>query len=371
MSADNKRRSITKDLIPNINIFKKRKAAKMGLPPGALVFTGDQKLSELRIEVTRYDEGFFEDVVVQLEDLPEILSDSKKVLWVDITGLHDIKAIEQIGEIFGIHRLTLEDILDVDQRPKMEVVEDYMHLSLKMIQKKASGQNQEVEQVSFILKNNIILTFQEREGDVFSYVRNRLSKSTGNIRKRGADYLLYALFDSIIDSYFIVLEEIGRQLEDLEDAAINKPGDETLNAIYLQRKQLMAMRRAVYPLREVSGIFLRYSGPHVSENIQPFVHDLHDNLSQVIEMLDGFRDLSGSVLDLCMNVISNKMNNIMKVLTVISTIFIPLSFVAGVYGMNFDNMPELHVKQGYFYVLGGMGISVLLMLGYFRWKKWF
>ncbi len=371
MSETTEKKSRTRDLIPKINIFKKKKGAKMGLPPGSLVFTGDKKLESLHIEITQFDEHVYEDRIVTIEELSQILANQKKVLWVDITGLHDIKAMERLGEIFGIHKLTMEDILDVDQRPKMEVVEDYLHASVKMIQKTEVGKVQEVEQVSFILKKGLIITFQEREGDVFSYVRNRLEKSTGNIRKRGADYLLYALFDSIIDSYFIVLEEIGRQLENLEDAAINNPGDDTLNAIYFQRKQLMAMRRAIFPLREVSGVFIKYSGPHVSDKIQPFVHDLHDNITQVIEMLDSFRDLSSSVLDLCMNVLSNKMNNIMKVLTVISTIFIPLSFVAGVYGMNFDNMPELHYRDAYFYVLGGMFLAVVGMLLYFRSKKWF
>ncbi|MHA7130446.1 magnesium/cobalt transporter CorA [Algoriphagus namhaensis] len=366
-----KRSILRRALMPKINLFTKKKNTKLGLPPGAFVFTGDKKLEEVHVEVTLYDEDTYEQKSVTLEELPQILSQREKVLWIDVTGLHDVAAMEQIATLFGINRLTMEDILDVDQRPKMEVVEDYLHASVKMIQKPENGGAMDVEQVSFVLKNGVLVTFQEREGDVFSYVRGRLSTSTGSIRKRRADYLLYALLDSIVDSYFVVLESIGQELEALEDAAINQAGDHTLNAIYFQRKQLMAIRRAIYPLREVSGIFQKYGDPHVSKSITPFLQDMHENITQVIEVLDGFRDLSNSVLDLCMNVLSNKMNNIMKVLTVISTIFIPLSFVAGVYGMNFEFMPELHYRYGYFYVLGGMVLSMLIMLGFFRWKKWF
>lgn len=367
-----KKSILTRAMIPGFNLFKKNKSSKLGLPPGALVFTGDKKLEELHIEVTEYNEESLEQLAVSIEELPEILKSVKnKVLWIDITGLHDIAAMEQLGKLFGIHRLSLEDILDVDQRPKMEVVQDYIHTSVKMIQKIDYSGQLDLEQVSFVLKGGLLVTFQERQGDVFSFVRGRLATATGSIRKRGADYLLYALLDSIVDSYIVILEGIGLELEELENSAINNPGDDTLNSIYYQRKQLMGIRRAIHPLREVSGVFQKYSEPHVSVEILPFLQDLNENITQVIEMLDSYRDLSNSVLDLCMNVLSNKMNNVMKVLTVISTIFIPLSFVAGVYGMNFEYMPELQWKQGYFFVLGGMGLSIVLMLGFFRWKKWF
>jgi len=362
---------LSRHLIPKINLFPQKKGSKIGLPPGSMVFTGKKKIEDVTIELTQYDEEFYEQKKISLKELPSLLENRKKVTWIDVDGLHDIETLEEIRQIFSINKLTMEDILDVDQRPKMEVVEDYLYVSVKMIRKEPEGDALDVEQVSFLLRGDLVITFQEREGDVFNYVRGRLENSIGNIRKRGADYLLYALLDSIIDSYFIVLEGIGSRLEDLEEAAINNAGDETLNRIYFQRKQLMAIRKAIYPLREVSVVFQKHEGPHVSQEIHPFLQDLHENITQVIELLDGFRDFSSSLLDLCMNILSNKMNEIMKVLTVISTIFIPLSFVAGVYGMNFNNMPELHLKNGYFYVLGGMFVAVMGMLFYFRWKKWF
>lgn len=354
-----------------LKLFQRKRQDKLGLPPGAFVFTGEKKLEELRIELTQYDEDFYEHLSITVDELPKILESPQNVIWIDITGLHDIKAMEYFSELFNINKLTMEDILDVDQRPKMEVVDDYLYTSVKMIQHPKSSQHIELEQVGFVLKPGVLVTFQEREGDVFSFVRRRLETSVGTIRKRGADYLLYALLDSVIDTYFVILEGVGQKIELLEDDAIQKPGDETLNAIYFQRKQLMGLRRALYPLREVVGAFQKFSSPHISDSIRPFVQDLHENTLQVIETLDSFRDMSNGVLDLCMNILSNKMNGIMKVLTVISTIFIPLSFVAGVYGMNFQYMPELQWTNGYFMILTGMGIAVLGMLSYFRMKKWF
>ncbi|GMQ31391.1 magnesium/cobalt transporter CorA [Algoriphagus confluentis] len=349
---------------------KKRPAHKVGLPPAALVFTGDKKQEEVFINLIGYDELVFFQERVTLDQLRKHLEHKKKVVWIDVVGLHDISLLEEIGQLFGIHKLTLEDILDVDQRPKMEVFQEYLFATLKMIQCPSPESPIHEEQVSFLMEKEVLITFQEKEGDVFQFVRDRLQDPKRAIRHRGTDYLLYALLDAVIDNYFTVMENIGLRIENLESQAMLDPGNETLQTLYLQRREMMDLRRSVYPLREVIGSFDKYAEHRISAEVRPFIRDLYENTIQVIETMEVFRDMSSGVLDLYMNSLSNRMNNVMKVLTIISTIFIPLSFVAGVYGMNFENMPELQFKNGYFYVLGGMGFAALGMLFYFRSKKW-
>jgi magnesium transporter len=354
------------------NKSKKKKKGKfrIGLAPGALVFTGDQKIDTVAINILSYDEEAILEEKITLDQLPEILKTKKKVLWIDIDGLHEVEILEKIGAMFGVHRLTLEDILNVDQRPKMEVFDDYIFAVLKMIQCPNPESEIIEEQISFILKDDMLVTFQEKKGDVFQYVRERIIEYKGNIRKRGGDYLLYALLDAVIDNYFLVLENVGEKIDILESRAMNNPDTDTLNNLYLQRREMAELRRTIYPLREVIGGFDKYAEHKISPETKPFMRDLYENTIQVIETLEVFRDMSSGVLDLYMNSLSNKMNNVMKVLTIISTIFIPLSFVAGVYGMNFQNMPELGWRYGYFYVLAGMATATIGMLFYFRWKKW-
>jgi magnesium transporter len=324
---------------PQVNKAKKKpkKKFKLGLPPAALVFTGEKKIDAVDITMITYDQEGFKEGVITLDQLPEVLTSKRKVLWIDVDGLHDVELIEKIGAIFSIHRLTLEDILNVEQRPKMEVFDEYIFAVLKMIQ---------------------------------CLTPERIIEFKGNIRKRAGDYLLYALLDAVIDNYFLVLENVGEKIDVLEASAMNNPNTETLNSLYRQRREMAELRRTVYPLREVIGGFDKYADHKISAETKPFMRDLYENTIQVIETLEVFRDMSSGVLDLYMNSLSNKMNNVMKVLTMISTIFIPLSFVAGVYGMNFENMPELRWEYGYFYVLAGMGTATIGMLFFFRWKKW-
>lgn len=349
---------------------KKKKNIKVGLAPGTLVYTGEKELQQVTINLISYDENELIEESILVSQLEQKIQEKKKVLWIDIVGLHDVELLEKIGLLFNIHKLTLEDILNVDQRPKMEAFEDYIFAALKMIQCQSPDSPIDDEQISFVLKNGILLTFQEKKGDVFQSVRNRLADQKRAIRQRKADYLLYALLDAVIDNYFIVMENIGERIENLESQAILSPGNETLNALYLQRREMMDLRRTVYPLREVIGSFDKYADDKISQETRPFIRDLYENTIQVIETMEVFRDMSSGVLDLYMNSLSNRMNNIMKVLTIISTIFIPLSFVAGVYGMNFDNMPELHWKYSYFVVMGGMTLAVIGMLLFFRKKNW-
>lgn len=349
---------------------RKKKNIKVGLPPGALVYTGESELKDITINLITYDENELVEESIQPSQLEQKLSEKKKVLWIDIVGLHDVAFLEKIGIHFDIHKLTLEDILNVDQRPKMEAFEDYIFAALKMIQCQSPESPIDDEQISFVLKDGVLLTFQEKKGDVFQSVRTRLADPKRAIRQRKADYLLYALLDAVIDNYFIVMENVGERIENLESQALTAPGNETLTLLYAQRREMMDLRRTVYPLREVIGSFDKYADDKISSETRPFIRDLYENTIQVIETMEVFRDMSSGVLDLYMNSLSNRMNNIMKVLTIISTIFIPLSFVAGVYGMNFDNMPELHWKYSYFVVMGGMTVAVIGMLVFFRKKGW-
>lgn len=356
------------------NLFKtkkrKKRSHKVGLPPASLVYGGEKKQEEVFINLITYDESEFLEERIELSQLQDHLNLQKKVIWIDVVGLHDIALLEQIGKLFGIHKLTLEDILSVEQRPKMEVFDEYIFATLKMIQCNSPESPITEEQVSFLMEKNILITFQEKAGDVFQFVRDRLLDQKRPIRHRGTDYLLYALLDAVIDNYFSVMENIGERIENLESQAMLEPGKETLNALYLQRREMMDLRRTVYPLREVIGAFDKYAEHKISPEVRPFIRDLYENTIQVIETMEVFRDMSSGVLDLYMNSLSNRMNNVMKVLTIISTIFIPLSFVAGVYGMNFEYMPELSSRNGYFYVLGGMGIAAVGMLIAFRIKRW-
>ncbi len=354
-----------------MRLIGKKKSFKIGQPPGSLVFTGTKKLESVKINLISYNlEESEEFEISSLKDLSVHLGQKNKIFWVDIIGLHDEKLLEEIGAMFDLHRLTLEDILNVEQRPKMEIFDDYLFTELQMVQCDGVDSQIEAEQISLILRGNVLISFQEKPGDVFSFVRTRISTGKGSIRKRGSDYLLYSLMDSIVDHYFLVLEIVSEKIEVIEALAMNEPDSKVLQKLYLERRQILALRRSVYPLREVISSFEKNADQFISKETKPFIRDLYDNTIQVIETMEVFRDMSSGVLDLYMNSLSNRMNNVMKVLTIISTIFIPLTFVAGIYGMNFDNMPELRWEYGYFYVLGGMFIASIIMIGYFIRKKW-
>lgn len=354
-----------------MRLLGKKKSFKIGQAPGSAVFTGTKKLESVKINLISYDAVKSEEFEIgSLADLSVHLNQKNRILWVDIIGLHDEKLLEEIGAMFDLHHLTLEDILNVEQRPKMEIFDHYLFTELQMVQCDGVDFPIDSEQISLILHGNVLISFQEKEGDVFSFVRTRISQGKGSIRKREADYLLYSLLDSIVDNYFLVLETVSEKIEVIEALAMNEPDSSVLQKLYLERRQILALRRSVYPLREVISSFEKNADQFISKETKPFIRDLYDNTIQVIETMEVFRDMSSGVLDLYMNSLSNRMNNVMKMLTIISTIFIPLSFVAGVYGMNFDNMPELRWQYGYFYVLGGMIIAGLTMVGYFIRKKW-
>lgn len=348
-----------------------KQKSKLGMAPGSLLFTGQQKMAQLDITVLNYTEDYFEESNPKsIAGAITLIKSFTGVTWINIDGLHDENSIEEICTYLGVHKLSMEDILSVGQRPKLEEYKDYVQAVIKILTLDPTEETIEYEQLSFILKGNILVTFQEKTGDVFDSVRNRIKEAKGNVRKRGADYLLYALLDLVVDHYFTVLENFGEKLEDLETDLLNNPDKNTLNKLHRLRRETLLLRRTVYPLREMIGSFEKLEEPLISNNIKVFIRDLYDHTIKVIENIEVLRDMTSGLLDLYVNSTSNKMNETIKVLTILTSIFIPLTFIAGVYGMNFKKMPELEYEYGYFVVLGIMVIVLIGMLIFLKRKKW-
>lgn len=345
--------------------------AKLGLSPGSLIFTGIQKMSNADITLMQYNEG---NAIVSK---PGSITEAIRLMeafdgnsWVNIDGLHDVALIEEICVHLGVHKLSMEDIVSVNQRPKIEEHAGYLHLAVKMLTWAEGKQDISYEQVSFLLLGKFLVTFQEKTGDAFDFVRQRITENKGMIRKKSADYLLYALLDSIVDYYFVVLEGIGEQLTDIETELMDNPAQSSLSKIHVARKEMLNIRRSIYPLREVVSRLEKIEEPMLSSGLSIYIRDLYDHTLRVMETIESFRDTVSGLLDLYMNSVSNRMNEIMKVLTIIATIFIPLTFIAGIYGMNFDHMPELHWRYSYYAAWALMILIFLGMICYFRKRKW-
>lgn len=339
------------------------------MAPGSLLFTGEQKMEQVNIEVMKYDEKSIEEKSFSdISKAIDFVDSSDKVSWINIEGIHDVETIEKVMLHFNLHRLTGEDILSVGQRPKLDDYSNYLHVVLRMFM---LVENEiEDEQITLVLTQKCLVTFQEKPGDVFNFVRRRLNEGKGQIRTRGADYLHYALIDSVVDHYFIILENFGDKIEDLEIELLDRPTDDVLKRLHHLRREALQLRRNVYPLREVVSRLEKQEADFINPETRLFVRDLYDHTIQVIETVEVFRDSASGLLDLYMNSISNKMNGIMKLLTIVSTIFIPLTFIAGVYGMNFQHMPELEYRFGYGVAMLVMFVIAVIMVIFFKRKKW-
>jgi magnesium transporter len=288
----------------------------------------------------------------------------------NIDGVHQLDNIEKVGKYLKIHPLVLEDIMNTGQRPKLEDFDDYLFIVLKMLHYDEKENETKTEQVSLILSSNYVISFQESEGDVFDPIRERMRTDRGRIRKMGADYLAYSIIDAIVDNYFIVLEKIGEKIEDIEDELVKNPTPEVLQTIHRLKRELIFLRKSVWPLREVISRLERWESPLVHKSIDIYLRDVYDHTIQVIDSLETFRDMLSGMLDIYLSSVSNRMNEVMKVLTVIATIFIPLTLIASIYGMNFKYMPELDWVWGYPMVYVVMIVVSAVMLVYFRRKEW-
>jgi len=351
--------------------YIKKYQKKVGLPPGTLIHVGKERSEEVNITVIDYDEKHFEEIEVKKVEECFPFKDKPTVIWVNIDGVHQVETIEAIGNHFGVHPLVLEDIVNTKQRPKMDDFGDYIFVVLKMIYYEEKEDIIKAEQVSLIIGPNFVISFQEVEGDILNSIRNRLKNSKGRIRKMGADYLAYALMDSVVDNYFVLLEKVGEKLENMEEDLLKNPTPETVQVIHSLKRDLILLRKSVWPLREVLSGLERGESKLIQKSTRIYLRNVYDHTIQVMDAIDSSRDMLSGMLDIYLSSVSNRMNEVMKVLTIIATIFIPLTFIAGIYGMNFQYMPELGWRWGYFAVLFVMFVIGISMVKYFKRKKWF
>ncbi len=351
-------------------IIKKR-SLKAGLPPGSMVYVGDRTAAKATITAIEYGKETVREA--SLTDLTECFPchAADTVTWIDVDLVHQVELVARLGECFSLHPLLLEDILNTDQRPKMEEFGDNLFIVVRALSCNGDQFALETEQISLVLGPNYVISFQEKDSSIFGTVRDQLRSGKGRIVRSGADYLAYTLLDTIVDNYFIVLERLGERIEILEDDLVNNSVPSTLQELHRLKRDLIFLRRSVWPLREVLSGLQREGTPLVSEATQMFLRDVYDHTIHAIDTLETFRDMLSGMLDIYLTSTSNRLNEVMKVLTVIATIFIPLTFIVGVYGMNFRYMPELAWRWGYPLVLLLMvGVSGL-MVYYFKRKKWF
>jgi len=341
-----------------------------GLPPGSLVFVGEQKMEKPRIRMIRYDEQAIEERTIQGLAQLDPLTESGRIAWINVDGLHEAELMREIGQTFNLPPLMLEDVLNTDHPPKMEEYDDYILISLKMIFSGPGKYEVRAEQLSLILGAGLVITFQEREGDVFEPVRQRLRRDKGRIRRMGGDYLCHALLDSVFEHYVKVIEIFGDRIEDMEDEVLGLSNPNTLQEINNLKRELRYLRKLIRPSREIALELARSESPLLGGNIRPYLRDLGDLSLQANDALDIYKEMLTDHLNIHNSLMGNKLNEIMKFLTIFSTIFIPLTFIAGIYGANFDYMPELHYKYGYLLFWLVLLVVAFGMLRFFSKKKW-
>ncbi|OGB66946.1 MAG: magnesium and cobalt transport protein CorA [Caldithrix sp. RBG_13_44_9] len=350
--------------------FLKKRSKKMGLSPGTMIYVGEAKGKEVTLSVIDYNQD--EYITKELRQVEDIAAfrDSPPVTWLNVTGLQNVKVLEKLGEIFNLHPLIMEDILNTDQRPKVEIYDDYLFIVLKIMSYDKDRREISSEQVSIILGNNYIISFLENQGDLFLPVKERIKNPKGRHRTHGADYLAYALIDIIVDHYFLILENLAEELEILEENAIENSGSDFIRNIQLMKRELIYIRKSIWPVRELIGSLFRGDSSLITDFTKPYLKDVYDHTIQIIDTIENFRDIISGILDIYLTKASNRMNEIMKVLTVIATIFIPLTFIVGIYGMNFEFMPELKWRWAYPSLWMIMLTIFIGMIVFFRKKKW-
>jgi magnesium transporter len=348
----------------------KERSTKSGLPPGTLIHIGESSNRPVRITVNEYTAASHSEKVIDSLGESYYYPDDAAVSWIDVEGLHEVELIRKVGDQQGLHPLVLEDVVNTNQRPKVEDYGDYLYVVLKMIH---VGEHAgiRIEQISIILGSRFVVTFQEGlDGNVFAPVRERLRSGKGRLRSQGADALAHSLVDFVVDSYFSAVETMGEAISDVEESVVRRPTEETMRQIYRLKRRMIELRRAVWPAREVMSALERRESSLIGPEVAVYLRDVYDHTIQVIDTLEAYREMVSGLMDIYLTSLSNRLNEVMKFLTIIGTIFIPLTFIAGVYGMNFQHMPELHWRWGYFAALGIMALVALVMLLFFHRKRW-
>lgn len=341
----------------------------MGLPPGSLMVLPNGKETGVTISLIDFNEAqVIEKHNISPTECKEFI-ETPTVTWIQVSGVSDPKMIETLGTEFQLHPLILEDIISCGQRSKIDSYKEHLFIVMQLLSYSDTGKLQE-DQVSIVLGKNLVISFAEKHDDIFRPIKDRVHKSNSRIRKMGADYLVYAILDIIVDNYFVILEKIDHQLEDLEEELIKEPGPQALLKIQQAKRNITLLRKSVWPTREVINQFQHVESPLVTHSIRVYLKDVYDHAIQAIDTIEGFRDIVSGMLDIYISHINLRMNEVMKMLTVVATLFVPLTFIASIYGMNFDYMPELHHEWGYPIVLCAMLAIALFMLVHFRRKKW-
>lgn len=353
-----------------MNSVLKKRIKKYGLAPGTLIHTGFVTQGKIRITLIEYDtENFKINDKVSLEECLNSMN-TPAPTWINISGIHDPSMVEKIGRRLGLHPLLLEDILNNTQRSKIDDYKDTIYIVLRKLNIQNDDSDIEDQQVSIILGNNFLITFLETDTDFFNPVVERLKIANSRMRARGVDYLAYAVVDCIVDHYFLTLEKIDDRIERFENLIVDNPDHRVLKGIQNLKKQVSHLRKAIWPTREVVSKFIRIESSLVKESTKIYLQDVYDHVIQAIDSIESFRDVASGMVEIYISNINSKMNEIMKVLTVVATIFVPLTFISSLYGMNFKHMPELEWKWGYYLVLGIMAISSFFMWRFFRRKGW-
>lgn len=343
-----------------------------GLVPGTLVYTGQKTKNDFSIDAYKYSSSYIgEKALEKTEDIFNFI-DKETTSWININGLNHTEEIKSICSDFNLHSLLQENIVNTQQRPKIELYDNYVFVSLKMLYLKKKSKQIINEQISIVLTKNNVITFQEAEGDVFDDLRERIKEKKGRIRTQGADYLFYSLLDAIVDHYYEVIEVIENKIDDLEAAIFkdNATSQDNTTKIQLLKQDVLSIRKSIFPLRDIINRIQKKESDLITTTTLEYFKDIQDHIVQITENIDLYREMVWNLMDLNISTINTKTNDVMKVLTIVSSIFIPLSFIVGIYGMNFKNMPELNQDNGYFVVLAIMAIIVIAMCIYFKQKKW-